>query len=110
MNAYDMLVLARAKIANPNNWTQGTPAANAFGKNVCACDPSAVKWCSYGACVAAVGDIPDFNWYKPLEAAVKELGFTGTVVSFNDTSTHTEVLALFDKAIELAADIPKERL
>jgi hypothetical protein len=44
-----VLLNARALIADPNHWTRSFLASNAAGYPVHWCDPSAVKWCAMGA-------------------------------------------------------------
>lgn len=102
MNAHEILKLARAKIERPENWTQGTYARDANRKKVGAKSEKAVCWCSLGALVVASGS----DLYDPaVRSAMTQLGrINGQVVwCFNDTHTHAEVLAAFDKAIEATA-------
>lgn len=98
--AKEILIAARKKIEKPENWTQGQAARN---KSQSWCDPTydfATCWCALGAIRSIVGkgseaDASFVDAYKEL-VKVSEDRFIG---AFNDTHTHAEVLALFDKAI-----------
>jgi hypothetical protein len=90
----DVLRKARALIEKPENWLQGEY-----------CDGD--KFCLLGA-IAKVQELPEYKSeetpaYFAVKAAVRALD-PGTVFPhrFNDTHTHAEVLAAFDRAIERA--------
>ena len=104
MNAHDILKAARAKIERPECWTQDVFARDTKGDRVHALSPNAVCWCSIGACVAVASANPpnDLSYRIALDALA---GVTGVaeISDFNDTHTHAEVLAAFDKAIEATA-------
>jgi len=92
---------ARALIAN--GWTQGCPARDANGTDVNSLDPSAVSFCIYGACYRASQSRSD-DVYRLTGSVLQKL-CTGAPSVWNDAPerTQSEVLALFDRAIERAA-------
>ena len=52
--ARDLLIEARALIAKPEAWTQGTGARDADGKPIAVEHDDAISWCATGAINAAV--------------------------------------------------------
>jgi len=93
----DVLIRARERISVPERWTQRALARDISGAPVMTHSKLAVCWCSMGAMRAEAGEL----LYR---AALNFLtGIKGECVhEYNDTHTHTEVLAMFDKAIEEA--------
>lgn len=86
----DRLRRARALIDTPDKWCQGR-----YHK------PTG-RHCSLGAMNKAMGrGKSDGFAERALYAAAAEMG-DGSVVLYNDTHTHAEVMALFDRAIEIA--------
>lgn len=112
MKTYDRLLLARKKIENPENWTQGELARNINGKPVPVKDTSAVQWCLIGA----IQHGTNYNsWFYTENCSIfpsgirkilnTVIGTESTHISdFNDSHSHAEVLALLDKAIEMTKD------
>lgn len=107
--ALDILKSARALIDTPEKWTKGALARDARGEQVCSRSAEAVCFCSEGA-ISAVTAFGEFEWltsegdaFKALSGAVPE-GLT--VYHFNDraSTTHTDIMALFDRAIESLSD------
>jgi hypothetical protein len=102
------LVDARELLSYPAKWTKGCYAKNANGDVVSPTNPSAACFCVVGA-VAKVSSIcmfsENFNSFYTEDPAIQFLrgasesmkGYTPT--RFNDTSSHEEVLQLFDTAI-----------
>ena len=90
----DKLREAKALIEDPERWCQNHYALDADGNSVRMLGQKAVRWCAIGACVRVGLDmdvlydivLPD----KPLS-------------EINDDDGHAAVMALFDRAIELAA-------
>jgi hypothetical protein len=94
MTALDKLRAARDLISDPERWTQGTIARDWTGKQTTADAVDAFCWCAIGALEKVASNAQPFRalrWAMPS-------GYR-SIVSFNDTHTHAEVLALFDKAI-----------
>lgn len=96
MTTLETLTAAREKIANPGRWTQRSYAKNAKGEHVDPASPAACKWCADGAVWAVRPVAPA---YKLATAVLDILSGQGSAAVFNDSHTHAEVLALFDKAI-----------
>ena len=104
-----VLINARALIADPAHWTSGTLACTANGWPVAWDDRSASKWCAQGAIYRAASD---------LLGDQKEATRIGNEVAnnicprrwlsrpplpiLNDKQGHAAVLAVFDKALEAA--------
>lgn len=103
MTAAEVLRAARDMISDPKNWTRHQNARDAAGNPVLAWSADAVCWCSYGAVEAAdpkystTCDPDDF-----LHSAVDEKCPGLGVAEFNDSAEHADVLAVFDRAIEIA--------
>jgi hypothetical protein len=102
MTVVEILKAAKAKIENPDNWTQGFYAKDSDGNTVFGCNERAVCFCALGAVQAVVGDLITHNlsanraWHY-LDDAVRP-GYNRIAV-LNDKGTHAEVLAAFDRAI-----------
>lgn len=101
-----VLIDARELIANPMHWTQHDFAKDADGKPVAMHTAiggnagGAVCWCSLGALIkVTAGELsPEFVNARFQLRRFMELD----IARFNDTRTHAEVLAAFDKAIDNA--------
>lgn len=111
MNTLETLIAARALIAEPEGWTQGALARrrDGFGTSFDGADVVAV--CANGA-ICRVSDFRTYGggvWLAAVEVLVANIladempegDFPSQVLArFNDRRSHTEVLALFDRAIE----------
>lgn len=91
---------ARVLIQDPVNWIQDQPAVDAFGELCASSSTRAVAWCSMGALTAVAVNLR--QEIQAREALYRQLGNIG-IAEFNDNSSHAEVLALFDGAIEAEA-------
>lgn len=91
MNAVECLVAARKKIEDPANWGKGKQANHR--KVLCA-----ITAIGHARAEAFGTDFWRAEW------ALREVIGRGSIVMWNDAPerTHAEVLAAFDKAIELA--------
>lgn len=105
MNPVEVLKKAREIIAKEENWAQHVFAANEKGESVPDYSSDACKFCSLGAISKAVGSDDEYhitnfvtytNAKRLLMSAIDE-----HIAVFNDTHTHEEVIAAFDKAIEI---------
>lgn len=91
---------AKALISDPENW-------NKDGEWYRGKDPESDCMCAYGAIMRVTGKFtewPSKEYYtQPMEAASLEL-FNDEVIEVNDhpDTTHDDIMALFDRAIELA--------
>ena len=100
------LIKARARIQNPDHWTQEYLARNAQGEATNACSSEACCWCALGATewAAEVMGMSESGLIAQLRDTLRTLvpdphPYIG---DFNDSRTHFEVLKLFDMAIENA--------
>ena len=96
---------ALALISEPENWCQGSSAKDSRGHQVLFDNPGATAWCVNGAIWRAVGHYTDGDVLREtLCANGGEAGFFGSTAAFNDApdTTHTEVVALLQKAIAKA--------
>lgn len=108
MTTLETLVAARDIIAK-GAWTKGCAARDGSGEPVSATDPRAVCWCAWGA-LMHVGK-PSLGAER-LFQALDILPVNGSMLhplfDWNDGATREEVVAAFDRAIELerANDAP----
>jgi hypothetical protein len=94
INTLEILTASRAKIADKNNWCQVASARNFMGASVSPYSITACSWCSVGAIECVEKSVFDTSAHVQLEA------FMGNDIGeFNDTHSHSEVLAAWDKAI-----------
>ncbi|MDP9590618.1 UNVERIFIED_ORG: hypothetical protein J2W19_003182 [Shinella zoogloeoides] len=89
---------ARELISDQKRWTQKAFARDASGNVVDSDDKAAVCFCAAGAITKAAN-----NLHVAVRArhAFREVA-RQSVLDFNDSHTHAEVLAVFDLAIEKA--------
>lgn len=94
------LIAAKALIDTPEKWTQEEMARDAYGKITDYEGESATCFCSLGAaCKVTAGS--GFT-YGYLVRALSAAGDGTYIVDFNDSHTHAEVMAVWDKAIDKA--------
>jgi hypothetical protein len=99
----DILIAARAKIADAANWTQNALARDAKGcavhgeEDLDGRDARACQWCAIGA-VQAVSNFESAA-VRALNIAATALYGRGGIADVNDEIDHAAVLACFDKAI-----------
>jgi hypothetical protein len=99
MDTYEVLTNAQNLIRDPARWTKGQYAKDADGWVTDACHPDAHCWCSLGALDRCTPDEETYMRARQyLGLAVKFKGVT----TFNDSGTHADVMAMFDRARELA--------
>jgi hypothetical protein len=105
-NNVEILTLARGYVEK--GWTQGWVAADKGGQRVDYRDEDAVCWCSLGAIWRAVEDLCPAgvrSWMeREAEEVVEKAIGNEYIGDWNDADGRTkgEVLAAFDRAIELA--------
>lgn len=91
----EVLVAARALIDTPEKWTKGSMGRTASGACVVASHRDACRWCAIGAVIRVDGSVGYRAW-DALDAA------SGSAAPmFNDapSTTHADVMNLFDRAI-----------
>lgn len=86
----EVFVKAYNIIKDPEKWTQGWHAKDEYGNYVSGNSPDAVCWCSTGAITHAA-----INNSRLGEAIVH--AFKVPLAYFNDTHSHEEVMALWEK-------------
>ena len=107
MKPSELLIMAKAVIADPKHWTQGSYAKDAEGRNVGPAD--AVCWCSRALHAVAHEEITyntRFAATRYLDVVSDEYGYSG-ITDFNDNSSHKVVMKAWDKAIKLAKEDKK---
>lgn len=91
---------AKALIATPETWCQGT-----WGRTACDAPATrgrnAARFCSWGALVQLLGISGYGAALGYLNKAALEMGHTGAT-NLNDLTDHPTVLRMFDRAIALA--------
>lgn len=100
MKPSEILIAARAKIEDPENWIQGVEARAEDGTHVVPWSTDAVCWCAIGSIRSVVGRCAPY-W---LARGYLDKTTTGDTAEYNDATgrTHAEILAAFDRAIALA--------
>ena len=94
MTLREAIVAMRELLADESRWTKGAYARRENGNQIDSQDPNG--WCAAGAAIKVCG-------VSPLLLAIYEAfraGDPAPVVVINDRSTHAEVLARLDAAIE----------
>lgn len=111
MKTSEILIKAKEVIVNPENWIQNYYAYNKNGSPVGrGTHPDAVCFCSVGALQKVVGsNVPDnaseeFLNSNKIRELTKVLGEAAgeTITEYNDSHTHSAVMEVWDKAIELS--------
>jgi hypothetical protein len=97
-----VLINARALIADPARWTKGTLACTANGKHVDCHDQSAAKWCAMRppTISAATRMKRSASATRLPEASVQSVGLAAPPL--NDRRGYAAVLKVFDKALQAA--------
>lgn len=98
--AADILRAARGLLADPDRWTTKAYARAKDGRLARPEGAEAVCWCAFGA-LAKVGSN---EWSHPgglLRRSARAL-FNDLPTGVNDQRGHADVLAMYDRAIELA--------
>lgn len=103
MTPAEQLRAAKALIDTPEKWTKGEYATGPHGTYASQYSDNAVCYCAMGAIERA--DYLDGDWgaHFFLRKTAIERGAMG-VIDFNDapTTTHADIMKLFDDAIALA--------
>jgi hypothetical protein len=96
-----IVVKARALIADESHWCRCELARDANGMGVCPMSDGAVKRCGLGALIMAAYQITT-DRREAIGLAIKAmrpLHGSATLVNVNDVRGHAAVLALFDEVI-----------
>lgn len=101
----EQLKAAKSLISDSANWIQEDYAQDGKGNSV-KCIQEGVCFCSLGAIkkirMEGWGDTDRTPESSYLSRAVILIDAGNSVLRFNDTHTHAEVMAMWDKAIEMA--------
>lgn len=103
MGAKEVLVQAKELISTEEKWTQGAYGRQADGTLISFTDPRACRFCTMGALFRASAE--DMDGFDGANRALSQAIGTRSIgiVAFNDSHTHAEVMAMFDKAIRIAS-------
>lgn len=116
MNALDTLKAMRELLVDPSRWAKFNRARNARGYSVEPTSRDACQWCLVGAHAKVTGfksDQADDYYENFRESPMGRLLHKASGIhdfyawSFNDRSTHPEVITLLDDAIVLASESGK---
>lgn len=103
MKVKELLVKAKGLIENPETWTQGYYAHDKDGNMCEALDEEATCFCSIGALFKANGGYYDEDGViSKAEDILNSLADRHFIVDHNDSNTHENVMALWDRAITKA--------
>ena len=99
-----VLVNARALIADPAHWTRSALARNAAGHPIHWCDTSAAAWCALGAIFRSayelVGNKEEATRIgKEVAKGIAPIWLGRSLMTMNDVLGHAAILARFDKAL-----------
>jgi len=102
-----VLMNARALIADPNHWTRRLLACTETGHPAAWYEPSAAKWCAMGAIYRGayelVGDRDEAARVGTKVArSISPLRLCGGLMIMNDARGHAAILARFDRALAAA--------
>jgi len=102
-----VLIKARALIADPDHWTRNVLACNAAGHSVHWCDASATKWCAVGAIYRSAYEIVGnrdeaARIGKEVARRVAPIWFCRSLMTINDMRGHAAVLVKLDRALAAA--------
>ena len=110
MKPSELLIKAKAVIADPKHWTQDVYAKDAKGHHTGPSTPDAVCWCSVGALDKVAHEENAYSTHLTtagyLDVVSDECGYSG-IPDFNDNSSHEAVMKAWDKAIKLAKEDEK---
>lgn len=105
--SYEANILRRAKarISDPKNWCKGELARDGYGCKACFDSPNATSWCASGAILAEVG----FTAEPSAGHFLAKAAGCDSIPYINDNGTHEDVMALYNRAIELAEEAEEKR-
>ena len=109
MKPSELLIKAKAVIADPKHWAQGWYAKDAEGQPVGPRKSYAVCWCSVGALEKVAHEENTHDTHSTtaryLFDVSAECGYD--IIDLNDNSSHEAVMRAWDKAIKLAKEDEK---
>ncbi len=102
MTPKEVLIAARGLIDTPGKWTKGSSARRADGAQVTPFVADACTFCASGAIMRATTDGTNEDYSTAVSALRKHIPIERWgVACYNDdaSTTHADMLKLFDKAI-----------
>jgi hypothetical protein len=106
-----VLTEAKTLIEDPSKWCQKAYARDAEGKATMATAPDACQWCSLGAAMWALNrsdlrsSVGVEHVWDLLDKAAQSYKYRSADI-VNDSTDHPTVMAMFDRAIDIAKDYP----
>jgi hypothetical protein len=102
-----VLMNARALIADPAHWTRSLLACNVAGDPVHWCDHSATRWCAMGAIYRGAYEIVGnrneaARIGTKVAKSISPLWLCQGLMIMNDARGHAAILARFDRALAAA--------
>jgi hypothetical protein len=97
MKASEILIKAKEVIVDPKNWIQRSYALDKDNNTLYGSDKNSICFCSIGAIQKVLGR----NKLNKAENFLREAA-GGNMVDYNDNHSHSEVMEVWDKAIELS--------
>jgi hypothetical protein len=88
----------RELLADKSRWCQRFYARDAKGRRVNPRDGSAVSFCLLGACARVYASRPALEEREAIDKLQQLIPLYPGIVTFNDTSSHAQVLDLVTKA------------
>ena len=98
MTPHEILIAARAKIDTPQKWCRDALAKDRLGKPCAPESKSAVQYCFIGA-IQSLGRVLPRSRVPAYE--ILNSVCIIPIEHFNDRSEHADVMAAYDKAIEM---------
>jgi len=95
MGVREVLISARSRIADPDNWCQFTGMRHGPTGRIQMCAHQAIMADCYGHMLNEAS-----------RAIQREIHGQQSIASYNDTHSHYEVIALFDRAIKKLTPVP----
>ena len=100
----DVLQKAKDTISDPAHWCTQYSSVDVYGNDAFVSGKEAVAWCIYGAIHRVFTDEGwEYNTVKRAKAAMCDYTvdkYALVASTFNDNSTHQDVMKLFDDVIE----------
>lgn len=92
-----VLLAARTLILDKNAWTKGAYSRDGKGRSTEV--DLGCKWCASGAILFVLGDFNFSNDLKAQNRLEKYIPTLKSLVEYNDSHSHKDIIALFDRAL-----------
>lgn len=101
MTTLELLKAGKEVIQDPNKWSRGSMARKGDGTPTYESDPDATRWCSIGILYKLMPKLGPK--YEEADHLLREASGSAEYFGFwQDSHTHAEVMAVWDRAIQLA--------